>query len=165
MVAEAGDASAGETLVVVAHHDAPHGGLVFHPGPQRALAKRFPDAVERQNTSAPFWFPVIGGPLLVALGSLLGIKAITRLGVFLGLGTTALMVDIGRRAAVPGANDNLSAVAVLVALARSLSRTGPSTGCASSWSRRDRKVVPSGGNPGVRPPPLPGAPHWQRPGS
>ena len=31
-----------------------------------------------------------------------------------------MMVDIGRRDAVPGANDNLSAVAVLVALARSL---------------------------------------------
>jgi hypothetical protein len=120
VVAEAGDVSAEDTIVVLVHHDAPHGGLVFHPGPQRALAKRFPDAVERQNTSAPFWFPVIGGPLLVAAGSLLGIKAITRLGVFLGLGTTALMVDIGRRPAVPGANDPLSAVAVLVALARSL---------------------------------------------
>jgi hypothetical protein len=120
VVAEAGDAEAKDTIVVVAHHDAAHGGLVFHPGPQRALARRFPDLIERQNTSAPFWFPVIGGPLLVAAGSLLGIKAMTRLGVFLGLGTSALMVDIGRRPAVPGANDNLSAVAVLVALARSL---------------------------------------------
>jgi hypothetical protein len=120
VLAEAGDAEAKDTIVVVAHHDAAHGGLVFHPGPQRALARRFPDLIERQNTSAPFWFPVIGGPLLVAAGSLLGIKAITRLGVFLGLGTSALMVDIGRRPAVPGANDNLSAVAVLVALARSL---------------------------------------------
>jgi hypothetical protein len=120
VLAEAGDAEAKDTIVVVAHHDAAHGGLVFHPGPQRALARRFPDLIERQNTSAPFWFPVIGGPLLVAAGSLLGIKAMTRLGVFLGLGTSALMVDIGRRPAVPGANDNLSAVAVLVALARSL---------------------------------------------
>ena len=33
------------------------------------------------------------------------------------------MVDIGRRPAVPGANDNLSGVAVLVALAETLSRT------------------------------------------
>jgi hypothetical protein len=120
VVAEAGDATAGDTIVVVAHHDAAHSGLVFHPGPQRALARRFPDVVERQNTSAPLWFPVIGGPLLVALGSLLGIKALTRLGMFLGLGSAAAMVDIGRRPAVPGANDNLSAVAVLVALARSL---------------------------------------------
>src|ERR1700737_4809705 len=120
VVAEAGDATAGDTIVVVAHHDAAHSGLIFHPGPQRALARRFPDVVERQTTSAPLWFPVIGGPLLVAVGSLLGIKALTRLGMFLGLGSAAAMVDIGRRPAVPGANDNLSAVAVLVALARSL---------------------------------------------
>jgi len=120
VVAEAGDATARDTIVLVAHHDAAHSGLVFHPGPQRALARRFPDVVERQNTSAPLWFPVIGGPLLVAVGSLLGIKALTRLGMFLGLGSAAAMVDIGRRPAVPGANDNLSAVAVLVALARSL---------------------------------------------
>jgi Zn-dependent M28 family amino/carboxypeptidase len=120
VVAEAGDTNAADTIVVVAHHDAAHGGLVFHPGPQRALARRFPDFIERQSTGTPFWFPVIGGPVLVAVGSLLGSKAMVRLGVFLGLGSSAAMVDIGRRPAVPGANDNLSAVAVLVAIARSL---------------------------------------------
>jgi hypothetical protein len=120
VLAEAGDAAADRTVVIVAHHDAAHGGLVFDPRPQRALARRYPERVERSKTSAPFWFPVVGGPLLVALGSILKLKFLTRIGVFLGLGTVAMMVDIGSRDAVPGANDNLSAVAVLVSLARSL---------------------------------------------
>jgi hypothetical protein len=127
VLAETGDPSAGRTIVVVAHHDAAHGGLVFDPRPQRALARRYPERVERANTGAPVWFPVIGGPLLVAIGSILGRRFLTRVGVLLGLGSAAMMVDIGRRDAVPGANDNLSAVAVLVALARSL-KAKPVTG-------------------------------------
>lgn len=120
VLAETGDPAADKTIVVVAHHDAAHGGLVFDPRPQRALARRYPERVERSKTSVPFWYPVIGGPLLVASGSILKLKLLTRLGVILGLGSAAMMVDIGTRDAVPGANDNLSAVAVLVALARSL---------------------------------------------
>ncbi len=106
--------------MVVAGIAAAHGGLVFNPAPQRALARRFPERVERANKGAPLWYPVIGGPALVAAGSLLKIKGLTRLGMLLSAGTVANMIDIGRRPAVPGANDNLSAVAVLVALARSL---------------------------------------------
>ncbi|HXA43334.1 MAG TPA: M28 family peptidase [Candidatus Solibacter sp.] len=120
VLAEAGDVDAEQTVVVVAHHDAAHGGLVFNPAPQRALARRYPERVERANKGAPLWYPVIGGPALIAIGSLLKLKALTRLGMFLSAGTVANMIDIGRRPAVPGANDNLSAVAVLVALARSL---------------------------------------------
>jgi hypothetical protein len=120
VLAEAGDVTAEKAVVVLAHHDAAHGGLVFDPRPQRALARRYPEMIERSNTGVPVWFPVIGGPLLVAIGSTLKLKFLTRIGVFLSLGSTAMMIDIGRREAVPGANDNLSAVAVLVALARSL---------------------------------------------
>jgi hypothetical protein len=120
VLAETGDPTADKTIVVLAHHDAAHGGLVFDPRPQHALARRYPERVERANTGAPVWFPVVGGPLLVAIGSILKLKFLTRIGVFLSLGSTAMMVDIGSRDAVPGANDNLSAVAVLVALARSL---------------------------------------------
>ncbi len=120
VLAETGDVAAAKTIVVVAHHDAAHGGLVFDPRPQRALARRYPERVERSNTGVPVWFLVIGGPLLVAIGSILKLKFLTRIGIFLGLGSVAMMGDIGSRDAVPGANDNLSAVAVLVALARSL---------------------------------------------
>jgi Zn-dependent M28 family amino/carboxypeptidase len=41
------------------------------------------------------------------------------------MGATAAMADIGARAVVPGANDNLSAVAVLVALAHELRERPP----------------------------------------
>jgi Zn-dependent M28 family amino/carboxypeptidase len=76
--------------------------------------------VERSNTSLPFWYPVVGAPAIVALGSLLRSRLITRLGVILGLAVTGLIADIGRRPAVPGANDNLTAVAVILAIARAL---------------------------------------------
>ncbi|MEA2646483.1 MAG: hypothetical protein QOE92_1566 [Chloroflexota bacterium] len=123
VVAETGDRNAARTLVVLAHHDAAHSGLVFHPGIGKTLAERFPDRVEKANTSLPFWFPVVAAPALVSIGSLLGHgigRLVTRLGVLLGLGATALVADIGMRDTVPGANDNLSAVAVEVHLARAL---------------------------------------------
>ena len=120
VVAETGDAEADRTIVVLAHHDAAHSGLVFHPGPLRFMAEHFPERIERSNEGIPFWFPVIGGPILVALGSLLHIKTLVRLGVFLSAGSAAAMADIGNRQVVPGANDNLSAVAVELAVARSL---------------------------------------------
>ena len=50
--------------------------------------------------------PVVGGPLLAALGALTGRRLLAKLGVFLGLGSAAAMADIGRRKTVPGANDN-----------------------------------------------------------
>ena len=60
------------------------------------------------------------GPVMVGLGSILGRAGLTRAGSLLGACAAGAMLDIGRSEVVPGANDNLSAVAVLVALARSL---------------------------------------------
>ncbi|MFN2466316.1 MAG: M28 family metallopeptidase [Candidatus Dormibacteria bacterium] len=120
VLAEAGDTTADRTLVVMAHHDAAHSGLVFHPAPAAALHARFPQYIEGAKEGIPFWFPVFGGPLLVALGSLLHIKTLVRVGTFLSIGSAAAMVDIGMREVVPGANDNLSAVAVLLQLATAL---------------------------------------------
>jgi Zn-dependent M28 family amino/carboxypeptidase len=67
------------------------------------------------------------GPVLVALGSLLGRGGLLRAGSLVGAGAAGVMADIGRSEVVPGANDNLSAVAVLVALGRALSER-PSPG-------------------------------------
>jgi hypothetical protein len=120
VLAEAGDVEAERTLVVLTHHDAAHSGLIFNPAIMEGIAKRFPERVERSNTSLPFWYPVVGAPAIVALGSLLRSRLITRLGVILGLAVTGLIADIGRRPAVPGANDNLTAVAVILAIARAL---------------------------------------------
>ena len=65
-------------------------------------------------------WPIIGGPAAVAAGSLLGSRLLTKAGVVLSAGFAAAMADIGLRRVVPGANDNATGVAVLVAVARAL---------------------------------------------
>ncbi len=120
VVAEIGDRDAPHTVVVHAHHDAAHSGLVFDGGPPRALLRRFPDLVEKADATPPTMWGAVGGPALVALGALLGVRRLRRTGVFLCLAYTAAMADIGARKVVPGANDNLSGVAVLLSLAASL---------------------------------------------
>ena len=120
VVAEAGDPDGAETVVVVAHHDAAHSGLVFHPGLPRLFAERLPALHERSEQSLPIMYATWLGPVMVALGATLRRAGLMRAGSLLAAGAAGIMFDIGRSAVVPGANDNLSAVAVLVALARSL---------------------------------------------
>ena len=124
VVCELGPADAEHTMVVVAHHDAAHSGVIFHP----ALPK-FADRlglIEGQDTSPPLMAPVVGGPILAALGALSGRRWLSKLGIFLGLGSAAAMADIGLRKTVPGANDNGTAVVTLLALARRLTEEPPS---------------------------------------
>ena len=120
VVAEAGDPGSAETIVVVAHHDAAHSGLVFHPALPRLFAERFPERHARSSQSLPIMYATWLGPLLVALGAILRRAGLLRVGSLLAGGAAVAMADIGRSKVVAGANDNLSAVAVLVALARSL---------------------------------------------
>jgi Zn-dependent M28 family amino/carboxypeptidase len=56
----------------------------------------------------------------VALGAALGLRRLRLFATLLSTGYAAAMADIGLRPVVPGGNDNLSAVAVLLSLARSL---------------------------------------------
>ncbi len=127
VVAEAGDPDGEETIVVLAHHDAAHSGLVFHPALPRLFAERFPAQHERAQQSLPIMYATWLGPVMVALGSLLGRTGLLRAGSLLAGAAAGAMLDIGASAVVPGANDNLSAVAVLVALGRALSER-PSPG-------------------------------------
>ena len=120
VVAEAGDRGAQRTIVFVAHHDAAHGGLVFAPQLTTVPADAFPDWYEKQETSPQVMLLVVAGPALVALASLTGLRRLRRLGTFLSLGSAAAFADIALRPVVPGANDNLSGVAVLLELARAL---------------------------------------------
>jgi hypothetical protein len=105
-------------VVLVAHHDAAHAGLLFHPAiPELADRVGF---IERNDTSPPLLAPVIGGPAAVGVGALTGWRWLAWLGAVLSAGSTAALADIGARQAVPGANDNATGVAVLIAIARAL---------------------------------------------
>ncbi|HET8565321.1 MAG TPA: M28 family peptidase [Solirubrobacterales bacterium] len=140
VVCELGDPTAERTIVLIAHHDAPHSGLVFHPKPAQIADKL--GLIERTDTSPPLMAPVIGGPLLAALGAITGRRALAKLGALLGLGTIAAMADIGLRPVVPGANDNGAACIVLLALAKRFAAEPPegvrvillSTGSEESFS-------------------------------
>jgi Peptidase family M28 len=140
VVCELGDPTAERTVVLIAHHDAPHSGLVFHPGLPRIADKL--GLIERSDTSPPLMAPVVGGPVLATLGAVTGSKTLARLGLLFGLGTVGAMVDVGVREVVPGANDNGAAVVTLLALARRFAEDAPrgirvillSTGSEESFS-------------------------------
>jgi len=125
VVAEAGDPGAGRTVVFVSHHDAAHSGLVFHPALPRIAMRGAPALHAKANQSVPIIFGVFLGPLLLALWGLTGRTGPRRAGALLAAGATAAMADIAARPVVPGANDNLSAVAALVALADVLRERPP----------------------------------------
>jgi acetylornithine deacetylase/succinyl-diaminopimelate desuccinylase-like protein len=120
VVAETGDRGAGRTLVFVAHHDAAHWGLLFHPGVLPLVDRLLPGLLARTNTSPPLMAPVITGPLLIALGALTRRRRALTAGTVLALGSAATFAEIGSRDAVPGANDNLTGVAALIGLATEL---------------------------------------------
>jgi hypothetical protein len=140
VVCELGDLDAERTVVVIAHHDAAHSGLVFHPGVP-PLADRL-GLIERTDTSPPLMAPVVGGPILAALGALTGRRLLSKLGLLLGIGSAAAMAEIGSRGVVPGANDNGTSVVALLALARRFAEDPPrglrvillSTGSEESFS-------------------------------
>ncbi|MCW2953386.1 MAG: hypothetical protein JWQ48_2556 [Conexibacter sp.] len=120
VVAETGDPNGARTVVLVAHHDAAHWSLLFHPGVMPFFGRRFPRLLERTQTSPPVMAPVFAGPLLVALGALGGRRRLLKAGAVLALGSAATFVEIGARGAVPGANDNLTGVATLLGIAAEL---------------------------------------------
>ena len=125
VVAEAGQPDAARTVVFIAHHDAAHSGLVFHPALPRAGMTLFPEQHAKANQSIPIIYGTFLGPLLVALWGLLGRRSLRAGGLFFSLGAAAAMTNIGASRVVPGANDNLSSVAVLVALAHELAESPP----------------------------------------
>lgn len=116
VICELGDPSADRTVVLVSHHDAANAGLVFHPA--------IPDLVSRTgvfrhlDTSPMLMAPVIGGPILSAIGALTGKRSVATAGAVVSAGSAAAMADIGLRNVVPGANDNGTAVIALLELAR-----------------------------------------------
>jgi hypothetical protein len=120
VVAEAGDPGGERTVVLVAHHDAAHWSLLFAPQVSEFIGDRWPALLEKTDTTPPVMLPVIGGPLLVMLAGLTGLRSVRRAGAVVSLGAAATFAEIGSRSTVPGANDNLSGVATLVGVARRL---------------------------------------------
>ncbi|WP_062429763.1 M28 family peptidase [Herbidospora daliensis] len=125
VVAFGGDRSAERTVVVLAHHDAAPSGVIFDQRVVRLLIRRFPRFFASVRTSPPIWWPVILGPALIALGALRDGRALRRAGMALTAVNLAVLADVARRPAVPGANDNLSGVAALVCVADSLRHDPP----------------------------------------
>jgi Zn-dependent M28 family amino/carboxypeptidase len=68
---------------------------------------------------------VFGGPALVAAGSLIGSRRALAAGTVVSTGSAAVMADMARNQVVPGANDNLTGVAVLLELGRLLAQDPP----------------------------------------
>ncbi len=120
VVARCGDPEAERTLVVLAHHDAAPTGAIFDDRLQAWLGERFPGILERIDTSLPVWWPMLAAPAVVATGAARRRRGLAGAGLAMSLVGTAVFADIARRPVCPGANDNLSGVAVLVAFAERL---------------------------------------------
>jgi hypothetical protein len=120
VVARTGDAEAVETLVVIAHHDAPQTGLLFDQTVLKRLYELFPERIGRAKRSFPQWWIGFGAPLGALLSALTRRRGPALAGLVSGLLGTALAADVWRNETVQGANDNLSGVAALVALAELL---------------------------------------------
>jgi peptidase M28-like protein len=120
VVADAGDVSAPETLVLVSHHDAANTGVVFDQRPVELLARMSPERFEKADRWPELFRAIVGGPALVALGALLGRRGPVKAGMVLGALSAAGFAQIGASRVVPGANDNLTAVATLLGVAERL---------------------------------------------
>jgi Zn-dependent M28 family amino/carboxypeptidase len=121
VVARTGDPTGERTLLVLAHHDAAQTGLLFDQSLQRRIHERFPNLLARFKTQPPQWWLGLAAPLGTLATVLSGRRGPARTGLVVGAVGTALMADMWRSQTVPGANDNLSGVACLVALAELLS--------------------------------------------
>lgn len=108
------------TLVVLAHHDAPQTGMLFDQSLQKRIHERAPQLLERIKTPPPQWWLGLAGPLATLSAALRDRRAPAYAAMLLGTIGTALVADVWRSPTVPGANDNLSGVAALVALAELL---------------------------------------------
>jgi hypothetical protein len=117
---EDGDPSTIGTLVVLAHHDAPQTGVIFDQTIQRRIYERWPQVIERYKTPLPQWWIGLAGPLCTVAAAVARRRAFARAGLLIGAIGSALVADMWRSETVPGANDNLSGGAALVALAELL---------------------------------------------
>jgi acetylornithine deacetylase/succinyl-diaminopimelate desuccinylase-like protein len=103
-----------QTVVLVAHHDAAHTGLMWNP----ALARAGDARAARTDRRESFALPVELALALAALG-------LRRLPAALLTTGLALSADVARGATVPGASDNATGVAAVLALVERLAAERP----------------------------------------
>ena len=120
VVGRLGDPNAERTLIVLAHHDAAQTGRIFDQSLHIAIHRRFPGLLRRFKHQPPQWWVAAAAPLGAVLTAISGRRRPATLGAAAGALAVYVAADIWRSPTVPGANDNLSAVAVLVALAEEL---------------------------------------------
>ena len=122
VIAEAGDPDAERTLVVLAHHDAAQTGFIFDPTFQEQLIDRFPASSSASTPRCRCGGRCSPGRCWPRPAASAAARGWPVPGAVISAGAAATMADIQRGATVPGANDNLTAVAVIVALAEALAR-------------------------------------------
>jgi len=120
VMAIVGPPDAARTVVLVAHHDAAHSGLVFSPAIPKLIERFVPRFFEVTDTSPPLLWPAVIGPALAALGAAAGRHGVAVAGALLSAVFAAAIANIGFSGVVPGANDNGTGVVALIALARAL---------------------------------------------
>ena len=125
VVGELGAPDAPHTLVVFAHHDAARSSFVFDPVVPKLVFERAPWLHDHLDRWPPLMGGVVAGPALVALGAALGRRGITAAGTAISAVSAGLMAHMSRQPVVPGANDNLTGVAVLLEVARHLGGDAP----------------------------------------
>jgi hypothetical protein len=121
VLAEIGPEDAERTIVLMAHHDAPHSAFFFNPAITQTVGENAPWVFESTDTSPPLMWPAVAGPALVAAGAVLANRSLTGLGTVVSAGTAAFMAHIGAGEVVPAANDNGTSNVAQIALARTLS--------------------------------------------
>lgn len=118
------------TVVLVAHHDAAHTGLMWHPAVQAPIRKR---AARRGKVDSFATLPtlalglVAGGGLADAPAPRVG-RALRAAGGALLAGFLGLLVEVARGDVVPAASDNASGVAAVLALVERFAAE-PLAGC------------------------------------
>jgi hypothetical protein len=120
VVAELGRPDAAHTLVISAHHDAARSSFIFDPVMPRLVFEKAPWLHNYLDRWPPLMGGAVAGPTLVALGAALGLRKVTAAGTVASAVAAGLMAHMARQPVVPGANDNLTGVAVLLEVARRL---------------------------------------------
>ncbi len=122
VVAETGDPEAARTLVVLAHHDAAQTGFIFDQRWAQSMYRRNPGLMARSKNQPPQWWFGVAPPLMTMAAAITRRSSLARKSLVLSALGTWTVSDILRSPVVPGANDNLSAVAALVAVAEALEK-------------------------------------------